>query len=92
MSDPRKLGEEPFCAVMVDPTNATPERFMFYITNWDTIVPNEYVRIMFNIPTTQAYTGWISYWSGASLDVMFNIYANAEAYNLGTNGHMAART
>ncbi|EWS73604.1 hypothetical protein TTHERM_000251239 (macronuclear) [Tetrahymena thermophila SB210] len=89
MSDRRKLGEEPQCQVLPNPNNSSPLAFIFKITNWDTIVTNEYVRILFrhhimqyvlNVYNVPDYSPFV-----------MNLYANNEAYGDGKNGHMNSR-
>ncbi|KAL4462643.1 hypothetical protein ABPG74_000473 [Tetrahymena malaccensis] len=89
MSDRRKLGEEPLCQVLPNPNNPSPQAFIFKITNWDTIVTNEYVRILFKHHVMK-YIWNVQNIPDHSPFVM-NIYANSEAYGDGKNGHMNSR-
>ncbi|KAL4494248.1 hypothetical protein ABPG73_018767 [Tetrahymena malaccensis] len=89
MSDRRKLGEEPLCQVLPNPNNSSPLAFTFKITNWDTIVPNEYVRILFRHHIMQYI--WNVYNIPDYSPFIMNLYANNEAYGDGKNGHMNSR-
>ncbi|KAL4505213.1 hypothetical protein ABPG72_016280 [Tetrahymena utriculariae] len=92
MSDPRFLGSEPQCSVVSDPNNAGIENYMFMITNWDTIVQQEYVRILFNMQVQVViYAVPIVQYIPSSYGSWINTYANMEAYNTGQNGHMNSR-
>ncbi|EWS73605.1 hypothetical protein TTHERM_000252299 (macronuclear) [Tetrahymena thermophila SB210] len=89
MSDRRMLGEEPLCQILPNPNNPSPLAFIFKITNWDTIVTNEYVRILFKHHVMQ-YVYKVHDIPDHSPFIM-NIYANNEAYGDGKNGHMNSR-
>ncbi|KAL4462636.1 hypothetical protein ABPG74_000466, partial [Tetrahymena malaccensis] len=92
MSDTRFLGEEPYCSVTSNPNYPGSEHYMFVITNWDTIVQQEYVRILFNMQFQDViYANPMIVYVPGSYYPNINIYANMEAFNTGQNGHMNSR-
>lgn len=82
MSDPERLAEPVKCEVLPSPMDPANNAFMFKITNWDTILDDEYVRVLYKV-SYMDYIDWGTYYDNRAIKIWVNLYASDEAYNTG---------